>query len=51
MVKIGGSKARIGSVLVTEIVVVVALAVGLAGFLTLLTSQFGSTAIRALLLS
>jgi putative ABC transport system permease protein len=51
MVKIGGSRARIASVLITEVVVVVALAVLLAIGLTVLTSQFGSTAIRALLLT
>jgi putative ABC transport system permease protein len=51
MVKIGGSRARIASVLVMEVAVVVALAVTLAGGLTLLTSQFGAMAIRTLLLS
>jgi putative ABC transport system permease protein len=50
MVKIGGSRVRIASVLITEVVVVIALAVILAGGLTVLTSQFGSTAIRAMLL-
>jgi putative ABC transport system permease protein len=51
MIKIGGSRVRIASVLITEVVVVIALAVILAGGLTVLTSQFGSTAIRALVLT
>jgi putative ABC transport system permease protein len=51
MVKIGGSRARIGMVLVSEIVVVLVLAVILAGGLTLLTASVGSTVIRSLILS
>jgi putative ABC transport system permease protein len=51
MVKIGGARVRIAAVLVTEVAVVIALAMILAGGLTLLTGQFGSTAIRALLLT
>jgi len=51
MVKIGGSRSRITSVLITEVVVVVVAAVVLAGGLTVLTSVFGSAAIRALLMS
>ena len=51
MAKIGGSRSRIASVLVAEVLVVVLLAVVLAGGLTLLTSRFGSLAIRVLLLS
>jgi hypothetical protein len=51
MAKIGGSRGRISAVLITEVVVVVALAVVLAGGLTVLTSQFVATVIRALLLA
>jgi putative ABC transport system permease protein len=50
MIKIGGSRGRISAVLITEVVVVVVLAVVLAAGLTALTSQFGSAAIRAVLL-
>jgi putative ABC transport system permease protein len=50
MVKIGGSRASIGWILVSEIVVVLTLGVVLAIGLTLATSQFGSAAIRALIL-
>jgi putative ABC transport system permease protein len=51
MVKIGGAPSRIAAVLVTEVLVVLATSVVLAGVLTLLTSRFGSAAIRALLLT
>ncbi len=51
MVKIGGSRRSVAAVLTSEVVVVLALGVVLAGGLTLVTSRFGSTAIRALLLS
>jgi len=51
MVKIGGSRARVVAILLSEIVVVLAMGMVLAGGLTLLTSQFGSTAIRAFILS
>jgi putative ABC transport system permease protein len=51
MVKIGGAPSRIAAVLVTEVLVVLATSVVLAGVLTLLTSSFGSAAIRALLLT
>ena len=51
MVKIGGSRVSILSVLTVEILLVVVLAVALAGVLTVLTSTFGSTAIRAVLFS
>ncbi len=51
MVKIGGSRRSVAAVLSSEVVVVLALGVVLAGGLTLVTSRFGSAAIRALLLS
>ena len=51
MVKIGGARVRIAAVLVTEVLVVLAASVGLAGLLTLLTGRFGSTVIRTFLLS
>jgi len=51
MVKIGGSRLAVASLLVAEVVVVIALAAGLAGALTLLTSQYGSLLIRSLVLS
>ena len=50
MVKIGGSRGRIGAVLVSEVVVVLVAGVLLAGVLTVLTRRFGEAAIRALLL-
>jgi putative ABC transport system permease protein len=49
--KIGGSRSAVTSLLVAEVVVVVALAAGLAGGLTLLTSQYGAVLIRSLVLS
>ena len=51
MVKIGGSRTRIGMVLISEVVVVLVLAVTLAGGLTLLTASVGSAVIRSLILS
>jgi putative ABC transport system permease protein len=51
MKKIGGSRINVAALLVSELVTVLALGVVLAGALTLVTSRFGSTAIRALLLS
>jgi putative ABC transport system permease protein len=51
MRKIGGARLAVASVLVSEVVVVLVLSIALAGGLTLLTSRFGSAAIRALLLS
>ena len=51
MVKIGGAPSRIAAVLVVEVLVVLAASVVLAGALTLLTSRFGSAAIRAILLT
>jgi putative ABC transport system permease protein len=50
MVKIGGSRLSIGSVLVSEVVVVLILGVALAAGLTLLTRQFGGELIKAFLL-
>ncbi len=51
MVKIGGSRARITAVLATEIVLVLFASVALGGALTVLTSWYGSAAIRALLIT
>jgi putative ABC transport system permease protein len=51
MVKIGGSRLSVAAVLVSEVVVVLVLGVALAGGLTLLTSRFGSAAIRTFILS
>jgi putative ABC transport system permease protein len=51
MVKIGGSRGSVAAVLVSEIVAVLLLGVALAGGLTLLTSRFGSAAIRAFIVS
>jgi len=48
MFKIGGSRSAVGAVMASEIVVVLLAGVLLAGVLTLLTSQFGSLVIRAL---
>jgi putative ABC transport system permease protein len=50
MIRIGGSRASIGWIVVSEIVVVLSTSVVLAGVLTLFTSRFGSAAIRALIL-
>jgi len=50
MAKIGGSRARVAGVLVTEVAVVVMASVVLAGVLTVLTTRFASTAVRVLLL-
>ncbi len=47
--KIGGSRLAVASVMASEVVVVLASGALLAAGLTLLTSQFGSLAIRALL--
>ena len=49
MVKIGGSRGSIAWVMTSEIVVALLMGVLLATTLTLLTSQFGSSAIRALI--
>lgn len=46
--KIGGSRFNVGSVMASEIVVVLATGLILAGGLTVLTSRFGSILIRAL---
>ena len=51
MVKIGGSKLSIWSILASEIVVVLFMSISFAAGLTFLTSLFGSAAIRALILS
>jgi putative ABC transport system permease protein len=45
--KIGGSRFRIGSLMASEIVGVLALSIIIAGCLTLLTSQLGAIALRA----
>jgi putative ABC transport system permease protein len=49
MRKIGGARASIGWVMVSEIVVVLVVGVVLAGGLTVVTSRFGSAAIRAVI--
>jgi hypothetical protein len=51
MVKIGGSRGSVASIMVSEIVAVLLTGVALAGGLTLLTARFGSEAIRTFLLS
>ena len=51
MMKIGGSRGSVLGVLASEIVVVLAVGVVLAGGLTALTSRFGSEIIRAVILS
>jgi putative ABC transport system permease protein len=51
MVKIGGSRLCVAAVLISEVVVVLVLGAALAGGLTLLTSRFGSAAIRTFILS
>lgn len=51
MVKIGGSRSRISSVLAAEILLVLVSSVVLGGALTALTSWCGSAAIRAFLIS
>lgn len=51
MVKIGGSRSRITSVLVAEIILVLVSSAVLGGVLTALTSWYGSVAIRAFLLA
>jgi putative ABC transport system permease protein len=50
MVKIGGTRARIASILGAEIVLVIVASVGLAAALTWLTGQFASELVRALLI-
>ena len=51
LVKIGGSRSRIAAVLASEILAVLATSLAVAGFLTLLTSRFGSEMIRAFIMS
>jgi putative ABC transport system permease protein len=51
LVKIGGSRASVATVLLSEVVGVTLLGVVLAGLLTLVTSRFGEAAIRRFLLS
>ena len=51
VIKIGGSRGSVAWLLASEVVLVLLLALGLAGTLTLLTSHFGSAAIRAFLLT
>lgn len=46
--KIGGSRLAIGSVMSSEVIIVLATGVVVAGLLTFLTSRFGAVAIRAL---
>ncbi len=49
--KIGGSRGAVAGMLVSEVVVVLVIAVAAAACLTALTSRFGSAAIRSFLLS
>ncbi len=49
MVKIGGARASIVAILASEVVIVIAMGLLLAGLLTLLTERFGSEMIRVLL--
>ena len=51
MIKIGGARTSIVAILASEVVVVVAMGLLLAGLLTLLTERFGSEMIRVLLTS
>lgn len=51
MVKVGGSRASITSVLALEVVFVIALSVGFAAGLMGLTARYGSELIRSLILS
>jgi putative ABC transport system permease protein len=46
IVKIGGSRARVAAILVSEMAAVLVLGAALAGILTALVSRFGSAAIR-----
>ncbi len=50
MARIGGSKARVAGVLVTEVAVVIGMSVFLAGILTVLTARFAPAVVRVLLL-
>ncbi|MHC4127407.1 MAG: hypothetical protein ACYSUA_04420 [Planctomycetota bacterium] len=50
MIKIGGSRGRVTSVLATEVVGVAVAGVGLAFVLTWMTSAFGSELIRSVIL-
>jgi putative ABC transport system permease protein len=50
MIKIGGSRGSVAAMLWAEVVAVLVFAASVAGGLTLLIGQFGSSAIRALLL-
>jgi putative ABC transport system permease protein len=50
MARIGGSRARVAGILVTEIAVVIGLSVALAAMLTLLTARFAPAVVRALLM-
>ncbi len=51
MVKIGGAPSRIAAILASEVLVVLATSVVLAGILTALTIRFGSEMIRTFILS
>jgi putative ABC transport system permease protein len=51
LVKIGGSRASVATVLLSEVVGVTLLGIVLAGVLTMVTSRFGEAAIRRFLLS
>jgi putative ABC transport system permease protein len=51
VVKIGGSRLGVATLLAAEVVAVIALAATLAGSLTVLTARYGSVLIRTLVLS
>jgi hypothetical protein len=51
MIKLGGSRLAVGSVLVSEVAAVRFMSVARAGSLTWLTSLFGARAVQALVLS
>jgi putative ABC transport system permease protein len=51
LVKIGGTRGRVASILASEVVIVIVLSLSLAGALTLLTSWFGQAAMRAFIVS
>jgi putative ABC transport system permease protein len=51
LIKIGGSRSVVGSLMVSEIVAVLVTSVALAGGLTFFTAQFGSLVIRTVIRS
>jgi putative ABC transport system permease protein len=49
MYKIGGSRSVVGFVMASEVIAVLVLSVAIAALLTVLTSEFGSSAVRTLI--